>query len=66
MVSLERRLALANLSDPDPPSWAVWLLFDHPPVMDRIAVARAYSVVVVGSSPVSGRFLMPSRVRHLE
>lgn len=40
---LERRLAIANLSNPDPPRWVVWLLFDHPPVMERIAVARAYS-----------------------
>jgi hypothetical protein len=42
MRSLQRRLALSDLSNPDPPGWAVWLLFDHPPVMDRIAVARAY------------------------
>jgi STE24 endopeptidase len=42
MQSLQRRLALSDLSNPDPPRWAVWLLFDHPPVMDRIAVARAY------------------------
>jgi Zn-dependent protease with chaperone function len=42
MEALQKQLALANLSDPDPPPWAVWLLFDHPPVMDRIAVARAY------------------------
>jgi STE24 endopeptidase len=40
---LEKRLALANLSNPEPPRWVVWLLFDHPPVMERIAVARAYS-----------------------
>jgi STE24 endopeptidase len=64
-VALERRLALANLSNPNPPGWAVWLLFDHPPVMDRIAVAMAYSRSS-GASGVSGRFLMPSRVRHLE
>jgi STE24 endopeptidase len=42
MRSLQRRLALSDLSNPDPPGWAVWLLFDHPPVMDRIAAARAY------------------------
>jgi STE24 endopeptidase len=40
---LQRRLALANLSNPEPPSWAVRLLFDHPPVLERIGVARAYS-----------------------
>jgi STE24 endopeptidase len=43
MRSLDRRLALGGLSNPDPPAWAVWLLFDHPPVMERIAVARAYA-----------------------
>jgi STE24 endopeptidase len=42
MESLDRQLALSGLSNPNPPSWAVWLLFDHPPVMERIAVARAY------------------------
>jgi STE24 endopeptidase len=42
MAALQKRLALADLSNPDPPGWAVVLLFDHPPVMDRIAVARSY------------------------
>ena len=42
MAALQKRLTLANLSNPSPPQWAVWLLFDHPPVMERIAVARAY------------------------
>jgi STE24 endopeptidase len=42
MAALQKRLALADLSNPDPPGWAVPLLFDHPPVMDRIAVARGY------------------------
>jgi STE24 endopeptidase len=40
---IQKRLALTNLSNPEPPGWAVWLLFDHPPVIDRIAVDRAYS-----------------------
>jgi STE24 endopeptidase len=42
MAALQKRLALADLSNPDPPGWAVTLLFDHPPVMERIAVARSY------------------------
>ncbi len=41
MADLQRRLARSSLADPEPPTWAVWLLFDHPPVMERIAVARA-------------------------
>ena len=51
MQSLDRRLALSGLSNPEPPEWAVWLLFDHPPVMDRIAVARAYRSSSASSSP---------------
>ena len=50
MASLQRRLALRDLANPSPPAWAVWLLFDHPPTMDRIAVARAYSSSSSGSS----------------
>lgn len=42
MEQLQRRLALRDLSNPAPPEWAEWLLFDHPPVMQRIAVARSY------------------------
>ena len=41
MAGLQRRLAVADLANPEPPQWAVWLLFDHPPVMERIGVARA-------------------------
>jgi STE24 endopeptidase len=41
MVSLQRRLALSGVSSLQPPGWAVDLLFDHPPVMSRIAVARS-------------------------
>ena len=73
MVSLERRLALTNLSNPLPPLWAVALTeFNHPPVMDRIEVGRSYSRrgrpegVVASPRSNSGRLLMPSRVRHLE
>jgi STE24 endopeptidase len=50
MQSLQRRLALGGLSNPDPPGWAVWLLFDHPPVMERIAVARGYASSSASSS----------------
>jgi len=50
MELLQRRLAVRDLSNPDPPRWAVWLLFDHPPVMQRIGVARSYGS---SSSPSS-------------
>jgi STE24 endopeptidase len=51
MAALQHRLALRDLANPDPPAWAVWLLFDHPPVMDRIAVAHAYGSSSSSSSP---------------
>ena len=36
-----RRLAFANLADLRPPGFAVWLLFSHPPVSERIESALA-------------------------
>ena len=40
-IKVHRRLAFANLSDLRPPAAAVWLLYSHPPVRDRIrAVAE--------------------------
>jgi STE24 endopeptidase len=40
-IRVQRRLALSNLADLDPPAAAVWLLYSHPPVADRIAAAVA-------------------------
>jgi STE24 endopeptidase len=41
-VSMERRLALRNVSNPDPPDWQTWLLGTHPPTVERIGAAVAY------------------------
>jgi len=41
-VSFERRIALRNLADPDPPDWQTFLLATHPPVIDRIGMGVAY------------------------
>jgi len=35
-----RHLASLNLADPNPPRWVVWLFYDHPPIMERIAAAE--------------------------
>jgi STE24 endopeptidase len=51
MEQLQRRLAIHDLSNPAPPRWAVLLLFDHPPVMQRVAVARSYGSSSSSSSP---------------
>jgi STE24 endopeptidase len=40
-IRVQRRLAFSNLADLDPPAPAVWLLYTHPPVRDRIAAAVA-------------------------
>jgi Zn-dependent protease with chaperone function len=41
-VSMEKRLAVSNVSDPDPPRWQTWLLATHPPTVERIGAAVAY------------------------
>ncbi|MGH2918023.1 MAG: M48 family metallopeptidase [Solirubrobacteraceae bacterium] len=41
-ISFERRIALRNLSDPDPPDWVTFLLSTHPPVIERIGIGEAY------------------------
>ena len=41
-ISFEKRIALRNLSDPDPPDWQTWLLATHPPTIERIGIGVAY------------------------
>jgi len=41
-ISFERRIALRNLSDPDPPGWQTFLLATHPPTLERIGIGVAY------------------------
>ncbi|PWH17062.1 MAG: hypothetical protein DDG59_08435 [Anaerolineae bacterium] len=36
------RLADQNLAEADPEPWVEWLLYDHPPIGKRIAMARQY------------------------
>lgn len=40
-IKVQRRLAFSNLADLDPPAAAVWLLYTHPPVGERIEAAVA-------------------------
>src|SRR5690606_9202565 len=42
-VSLWQRLAVKNLSDPQPHPWLVSLVFTHPPQLERIRAAESYS-----------------------
>jgi STE24 endopeptidase len=40
--NMQRRLALRNLSDVDPPEWEQWIFGGHPTSAERIAAARGY------------------------
>lgn len=39
-IKVEVDLARSNLADTTPPRWAVLLLYTHPPVLERIAIAE--------------------------
>jgi Zn-dependent protease with chaperone function len=38
------RLANQNLADADPEPWVVFLLYSHPPLRERIAMAEGWEV----------------------
>ena len=40
-IEFQRRIALTNVSDPDPPRWVAFLLATHPPTLERIGQAAA-------------------------
>jgi STE24 endopeptidase len=41
-IGFEKRIALRNVSDPDPPAWRTALFATHPPTLERIGIAEAY------------------------
>lgn len=41
-VGTMRRLAEQNMAESNPPRWAEWLLYDHPTISQRIALAEKY------------------------
>ncbi len=41
-ISFERRIALRNVADPDPPTWVTFLLSTHPPTIERIGIGKAF------------------------
>ena len=40
-IDFQRRIAIKNVSDPDPPAWVHFLLGTHPTTMQRIGQAEA-------------------------
>jgi STE24 endopeptidase len=41
-IAFERRIAVKNVSDPDPPGFVTFLLGTHPPVIERIGMGVAF------------------------
>jgi len=42
-IGFERRIALRNVSDPDPAAWRTFLFATHPPTIERIGIGVAYA-----------------------
>jgi STE24 endopeptidase len=42
LIAFQRRIAVQNVSDPDPPDWVTFLLATHPTAMKRIGQALAF------------------------
>jgi STE24 endopeptidase len=42
MIEFQRRIAVKNVSDVDPPAWVTFLLGTHPPTLQRIGAAEAF------------------------
>ena len=41
-IAVQRKLALQNLADPDPPGWLTDIFGTHPPATDRIGYALRF------------------------
>jgi STE24 endopeptidase len=42
-IGFQKRIAATNVSDPDPPGWARFLLGTHPSTLERIGLAERFS-----------------------
>jgi STE24 endopeptidase len=42
-IGFERRITVRNVGDPDPPGWTTFLFGTHPPTVERIGAAVAFS-----------------------
>jgi STE24 endopeptidase len=52
-ISFERRIALQNVADLDPPRWVTALLATHPPTVERIGFAVRYLNKAGAQAPAS-------------
>jgi STE24 endopeptidase len=51
LIEVQRRLAIANVSDPDPPDVVSFLLRTHPTTVERIGAAEAFREEVLAERP---------------
>ncbi|HYM59081.1 MAG TPA: M48 family metalloprotease [Solirubrobacteraceae bacterium] len=42
LIDFQRRIAVKNVSDVDPPAWVSFMLGTHPPTLERIGAAEAF------------------------
>jgi STE24 endopeptidase len=55
LIAFQRRIAVQNVSDPDPPTWITFLLGTHPTTVQRIGQALAVrSEEAAGGGPREG------------
>ncbi|HYF26270.1 MAG TPA: M48 family metalloprotease, partial [Baekduia sp.] len=48
-LRFERRIAVRNISDPDPPGWRTFLFATHPPTVERLGIGEAFRDQASGS-----------------
>ncbi len=53
-IGLFREFSITSLGDPTPPGWAYAMLETHPPLLDRMEMARAWQLRNPGAQPALG------------
>ena len=50
-IGFQKRVAVRNIADPDPPAWITDLLATHPTAVQRIGIAKAYEELTPPIAP---------------
>jgi len=53
-IATMRRLGEQNLAEENPPQWVEWLLYDHPSISKRIAMAQGWVPGLRPGTPRNG------------
>ncbi len=59
-VSFERKIAVQNVADLDPPRWLTGLIASHPPTLERIGAAVAFTRRAGATPPLESRPRTPA------